>query len=122
MTVSNNDIHSALSVSGTTLGSAITSQIHTNPYGRGVKVIVNTLNASAGSFTVSIQGVMAGSAVTLLTSAAINATGLTTLTVYPGVAVSANVSASDVLPRQWQLVVTPTGFTGTANISACVIV
>ena len=118
----NTDITSVLAISGTTLGTPITSPVQSNGYGRGVKVSVQTTAASAGSFTVTVQGLINGIAITLLTSAAISTTGQITLTVYPGLTASANVIANDILPRQWQVTVTPTGFTGVVNIGASVIV
>ena len=119
---SNNDLTAILSVSGTTLGSAVSSPVQLNAYGKGVKLVINTIAATAGSFTVTIQGIFNQTAYTALVSAAISATGVTVLTVYPGLTASANVAANDVLPRQWQVTVTPTGFTGQLSIGACVIV
>ena len=49
---------------------------------------------------------VSGQWVTLLTGAAITGTGTTTLTLYPGVTVSANVAVSDVLPRTWRVTMT----------------
>ena len=70
----------------------------------------------------SLQGVFGGVAYTILTSASISSAGLSVLTVYPAVTVTANVSVSDAVPRQWQILVTPTSFVGVVNIGACVIV
>lgn len=121
-TASNNDASSVLTASGVTLGTPLVSPLQVNPYGRGVKVFVTCSVFVAGSFTVTVQGVMNGIAYTALVSAAIVAAGTTVLTVYPGIAAVANVSANDPLPRQWQVTITPTAFTGVANIGACVIV
>jgi len=43
---------------------------------------------------------------TILTGDAITATGTTVLKVYPGIAVQANASASDVLPQTWRVTMT----------------
>lgn len=121
-TASNNDLQGLLNVSVAASSAAVSSSVQTNPYGRGLKVFINAVSASVGSFTVTVQGVSSGIGYTVLTSAAIIAPGLTVLTVYPGVAAVANVSGSDVIPRQFQVTLTPTGFTGIVNVSACVIV
>jgi hypothetical protein len=118
-TANNNEVTSLLSLAGT-VGSAQTSTLQANPYGRGVKVFVNVTTNTSGTFTVTIQGLLNGQAVTLLTSAALNASGV--LTVYPGLTASANVIANDILPKQWQVVFTPSAWTGVANIGACVVV
>ena len=121
-TASNNSVASVLSVTGSSLGTAQTSAVQSNPYGRGIKLQISVPTYGSGSFTVSIQGVINGVAYTILTSAAINASGTTILSVYPGLTASANVTGNDVLPPQWQVVLTPTTFTGVVNIAAAVIV
>lgn len=121
-TASNNDIPSVISLTGATTSSAVTSGIQSNPYGRGIKLQIAVPVLSAGSLVVTIQGVINGQAYTVLASASISATGTSILSVYPGLTAAANVTANDVLPRQWQVLVTPTGFTGVVNIGACVIV
>lgn len=75
---------------------------------RGIKVTVNLTNVAAGpSITVTISGVdAAGVKYTLLASAALVAAATTVLTVYPGAPVTANVSANDVLPRNFEIDVT----------------
>jgi hypothetical protein len=80
----------------------------TSPAARGLKVIVNVTNAGTGSITVTIQGKDKGSGsyYPILTSAAIVANGQTVLSVYPGAAVTANVSANDALPATWRVLVT----------------
>jgi hypothetical protein len=92
---------------------------------RGIKVFINVSSAGTGSVTVAIQtkDPASGTYVALLTSAAIVANGMTVLTVYPGLAATANVSANDVLPRQWRISATannanPVNYT----IGACLIV
>lgn len=94
---------------------------------RGVVVFVNisAITGTTPTFTVTIQGKdkVSGQYYTLLASAALNATGLTVLRVYPGIAVSANVTANDVVPSQFR-VITAIGGTGpavTATVSGCLI-
>ena len=124
-TASNNDFQANLVVQA--IGATVTqnSPDLLNPYGRGVKVFVNTTAIGTGSITVTIQAKDPGSGsyATLLASAAIvtNATGV--YTVYPGLDAVANVSANDILPRQWRVSVTannanPANYT----VGACVIV
>lgn len=123
MSAANLDIPSVFSSSTTTSSTAASSATLANPDGRGVVVAVNVSVESAGTFTVTIQGIINGVAYTILTSAALGgATGVTLLRVYPGLTASANVTASDVLPRQWRVTFTPTGFTGVVNVAACVVV
>jgi hypothetical protein len=80
----------------------------TSPTARGLKVVVNVTNAGTGSITVTIQGKdkASGTYYTILASAAIAANGVTVLSVYPGAAVAANVSANDSLPATWRILVT----------------
>jgi len=124
-TASNNDFNAGAVLAG--IGSTVTvnSADLLNPYGRGVKVFVNVTAAGTGSNIVSIQGKdpASGAYYTVLASAAIIANGLTVLTVYPGLAAVANLTANDALPRQWRVLVTagnvnPVNYT----VGACVIV
>jgi hypothetical protein len=67
-----------------------------------------TAITSTPSITVAVQGVdrKSGKTWTILTSAAITATGTTVLKIRPGIAASANVAASDVLPPFTRIAVT----------------
>jgi hypothetical protein len=118
---SNNDFATILSASspGSTASS---SPVQTNPYGSGVKLQVNCSPFTSGSFTVTISGIINGVAYTILTSAALSSAAVTILTVYPGLVAAANVTVNDVLPRQWQVTITPTSLVGVVNIAASVIV
>lgn len=74
-----------------------------------MKVTIHRTAATASPSVVpTIEGYdeVSGQWVTLLTGAAITGTGTTTLTLYPGVTVSANVAVSDVLPRTWRVTMT----------------
>lgn len=121
MPVANIDTGALINVSNVGVGSAQSAD-QTNLSGRGVKVAINitVITGTSPTFTVTIQGkdTTSGNYYTILTSAALNATGLTILTVYPGLTAAANVTASDVLPRTWRVTSTVAG-TG-PNVSATV--
>ncbi len=76
--------------------------------GAGLRVFINvTAAADTPSITAKIQGVSpVGTYYDLLTSAAITGTGLTVLTVYPGMAVVSNQSVSQPAPRRFRVVMT----------------
>jgi hypothetical protein len=79
----------------------------TNDHCKGVVVCVSVTSAGTGSITAKIQGKSAtGLYYDILSSAAITTNSTNTLTVYPGITATSNVSASDVLPRTWRVVVT----------------
>ncbi len=81
------------------------AHIHGHPI-RGVKVTIDaTAIAATPSVVFTIQGKdpLSGQYFTVLASAAVTATGTTVLTVYPGIAASANVAASDVMPTTWRV-------------------
>ena len=80
-------------------------------YYRGVKVTINLSALTGTSATYTIEGLdpISGNASgTLLASAAKTATGTFTLTIYPGIAETANVDQSDVLPIWWRIKTTGT--------------
>lgn len=102
----------------TLIASASYSTTQTSPdqknfNGRGVKVFLNVGVIGAGSLVLTIQGKdpVSGLYKALLTSVAVVGNGLTVYTVYPGITATANVSASDILSRTWN--VTVTGANGT---------
>lgn len=103
-----------------------TSADFQNPVAAGVKVVIDlTVNAGGlGSITATIQGKdpLSGKYYTVLASAALTGVATTVLTVYPGIAVSANVSASDVLPRTWRVLVTANNANPvTYTVGACLL-
>jgi hypothetical protein len=108
MSAANLDLNAGQIVSGVGATASQNSPDLVNTDARGVKVFVNTTAIGTGSITVTIQAKDPGSGAytTLLASAVIvtNTTGV--YTVYPGITAAANVSASDVLPRQWRIAVT----------------
>lgn len=85
------------------------SATFTNDSDRGVVVTIDiTAVTSTPSTTFTIQGFdsVSGKFYTILASAAQTGTGTVVLRVYPGLTASANVTASDVLPRYWRVVAT----------------
>lgn len=90
--------------------SARTSaDVHTadlsNPGWRGVQIYIKTTAFTSGTYTPHIQGKdpVSGDYYDILVGAAISGTGNVTLTVYPGITATSNVSASTVLPQTWRL-------------------
>lgn len=83
----------------------------TNAGYRGVLVFINIdaisgTTGTAESVTVTIRGRdFDGTVYTILASAALVATGLVVLRVYPGLTAAANLTVSDVLPPVWDLLV-----------------
>lgn len=71
---------------------------------RGVHVIVNVATASGFTLTPSIEGKGPfGTYYTILTGAAITASGVTVLKVFPGATPSPNAVANDHLPLIWRV-------------------
>jgi hypothetical protein len=98
---------------GVTVAAGTTTQTlgpHVNDFYRGIKVILDqTVNAgSAGSITLSILGYDKTSNKTwvILAGAAVAAVATNVYTVYPGIIAVTNVSANDVLPDRYEIVVT----------------
>jgi hypothetical protein len=82
--------------------------IRTGRY-KGVQIVIDvTAVTSTPSTTPKIEGVdsLSGKAYTILTGAAIAATGTVVLRVYPGCIASANLVANDVLPEQIRITLT----------------
>jgi hypothetical protein len=75
---------------------------------KGIRVVVDTTTFGTGSVTVKIEAkdALSGKYHTLLTGAAIVSVVTNVYTVYPGVTVAANVSASTVLSPVWRIVAT----------------
>ena len=121
----NYDTGALLTYAAASAGTNGADQI--NSVGRGVKVVVNitAITGTTPTFTVTIQGKdsASGAYFTLLASAALNATGTTVLTVYPGLTAAANVTVNDVLPRTWRVITAIGGSTPavTATVGASVI-
>lgn len=101
----------------------------TNLGARGIKLFIATgaFGASEATMTVIVQGrdPVSGTYYNILTSASLTASTFTVLSVYPGLAVTANVSANDVLPKTWRAIWTASNWgTGgsTLGIAAALIV
>lgn len=97
----------------------------TNEFGKGLMLFINcTAIVSSPSVTFTIKGKdpVGGLYYTILQSAAIVGTGLTVLRVYPGIAVAANVTASDILPKTWRVEAAHgNGDSITYSVAACVM-
>lgn len=99
----------------------------TNKSHRGVAVVVDiTAESGTHALVVKIQGKceLSGKYYDILASASLTDTGTTVLRVYPGIAASANVAASDLLPRTWRVALDHTktaSSTMTLSVSACLI-
>lgn len=123
---SNHDKAALLTLAAQT--TSVNGADQTNINGRGVQVGVNitALTGTAPTLTITIQGKDAASGVyyNLLQSAAITATGFTLLTLYPGAAATANVSAPQVLPATWRVIAAIAGTTPavTATVGASQII
>lgn len=98
----------------------------TNIGGKGLHLTIDiTAVGGTPTLTVTIQGKdsASGKYYTILASAALSAVATTVLRVYPGLTASANVTASDVLPRTWRVIAAVAGTTPsvTATIAASVV-
>jgi hypothetical protein len=96
---------------GTVLASAartatVASELFTNYDYRGIDLVIDVTAASGTpSVVFTIQGYdpLSTKYYTILASAAITATGTTTLRVYPGLSAAANTVANFALPRNWRV-------------------
>lgn len=122
----NNDLGAIVTLSAASASGA--SGDKTLVGARGIKVVVDitAITGTSPTLTVTIRGkdAASGAYYTLLASAALSATGVTVLTVYPGIAVTANVSDSDHPPATWDVSYAIGGTTPavTATIGACLLV
>lgn len=68
-------------------------------------VDITAISGTTPTLTVTLQGkdAASGKYYTILAGAALNATGTTVMTVFPGATASANVAANDCLPRTWRI-------------------
>lgn len=97
-----------------------------NNCARGVVVTVVSTAIGTGSITISINGKdrQSGSYYLLLAGAAVTTNTTNRYTVYPtGIAAVANVTAVDVLPELWQIVVTHNNANATSySVGYCMVV
>lgn len=117
--VGNSDNITLITAAGVTTSQNSADQ--SNAQYRGIKLYVNMTNVGTGSVTFTIQGKdpVTGTYYTILASAAIIANGFTAYTVYPGITATANVSASDVLPRTWRVLATANNANATTYTVSC---
>ena len=98
--------HEATVLASAARTTATNSSDLTNYNAAGANVCIDvTAITDTPSLTVTIKGkcTLSGKYYTILTSAAIASVSTTVLTVYPGAAVAANLSASAPLPRVWRV-------------------
>lgn len=108
--------HAAASV-----GVTGTDYNSTNANGLILFINITAITGTAPTLTVTLQGrTPLGFYYTILASAALTATGLTVLRVYPGLVAAANLVANDILPAGFRVVTAIGGTTPavTATISA----
>lgn len=86
--------------------ASVNSADFANEERHGLHLIIDvTADPASASITVTIEGkdAVSGKYYDILVSPAIIAVGTTVLKVYPGIAVSANAAANDVLPPTWRV-------------------
>lgn len=90
--------------------TATNAGVTTTTYNASRAVIILNVSAfTSGTITVTINGVTSsGYTYPILVSAAIGATGVTPLRIFPGATASANAVANDMVPRSLQVVTTGT--------------
>jgi hypothetical protein len=103
-----NLLPSAARTDHTATGSALRK---VNSSYAGLRLTIDITAFTGTSITFTIQGVDpvgATDTYTLLASAALAATGVTSLLIYPGCVAAANLVANIVLPELWQVTATGT--------------
>lgn len=119
----NVDLATALiSASGATTTQTSADQI--NPNGHGVQIVLVTTVIGTGSITLEIDGKdpVSGNYYSLLTGAAVTTNTTNVYTIFPGITVAANVSASMTLPRTWRVKCTANNANAaTYSVGGCVL-
>ena len=127
MSTLNNDLGPSITLTAQGAGT-VTAPYDVNAIHRGCYVVINitAISGTSPTLTVSVVGhdPVSDADFTILSSAALNATGQTVLQVYPGGPATANVSANAMLPNVWTVkaVVGGTGPSVTATVSALTVV
>lgn len=122
----NDDTGAMLTLTAQGAGTVLSND-QLNRAGMGIKLVIDitAITGTSPTLTVTLQGkdTASGKYYNMLASAALSAVGTTVLTLFPGAAVSANVSANDILPRNFrvQAVVGGTTPAVTATIGASLI-
>lgn len=113
------DLGNLITLSAASAGATGTQLDATNYRGLLLFINVSAISGTSATLTVTIKGLDSnGNAYTILASAGLTATGLTVLRVYPGLTVSANTIANDVLPVSWRV---DTAISGTSpSVSATI--
>jgi hypothetical protein len=115
-----------LTLTAAAVGGNSADQANISAIGLKLVVDITAITGTTPSLTVTIQGKdkASGKYYNILTSAALAAVGTTVLTVYPGVAAAANVSANDILPATWRVLYAIAGTTPavTATVGASLII
>lgn len=97
------------------------TQTNFNSAGATLLINMGTVTGTTPTLTAQVQGSADGGTtwynITGAVTPTINATGTTTLVVYPGVAAVANAAVSSVLPRTWRLNYTIGGTTPSFTIT-----
>lgn len=117
--------HLGTIITHTAASAGVTSGVLDTHQGAGLLIFINitAISGTTPTLTVTLQGCIDDTPTntyTIIASAALNATGLTVLRVYPGLTASANLTANDVVPARCRIV-TAIGGTGpsvTATVSA----
>lgn len=111
-------------ITHTAASAGVTSPVFGTNMGLGLLVFINVtaISGTTPTFTVTLKGLIdeaATNSYTILASAALNATGLTVLRIYPGLTAAANLTANDVVPGYCQIVTAIGGTTPsvTATVS-----
>jgi hypothetical protein len=104
--------------SGTYTSNQTSSDL-TNYTAKGVVVFISPGTVTGVTATVTIRGKdpVSGNYYNILQSATIATNTFQTLTVYPGNTVTANVSASTVLPKTWDIQLSGTGWGSITTLS-----
>lgn len=118
-------VHHGTLITHAAASAGVSGPILGTNQGAGMLIFINVtaISGTSPTLTVTLKGLIdeAGTAsYTILASAAINATGLTVLRVYPGLTAAANTVANDVVPGYCRIDTTIGGTTPsvTATVSA----
>jgi hypothetical protein len=120
--INTNHCETVLALAAAGLGTTNIDRSNLNRRGLQLVIDITALTGTGPTLTVTIQGKdpTSGKFYTILASAALAAVATTVLRVYPGLTAAANLTANDVLPREWRVVATIAGTTPavTATIAA----
>lgn len=122
----NNDLGAIATLTAASASGVTANLTNSGCSGVQVRINVTAITGTSPTLTVTVQGYDPASATyfTLLASAAISATGFTTLTIHPGTTAAANSVANTSVPAYWRVSYAIGGTTPaiTGTISACTLV